>query len=564
MKKVLLLILLLTLVVLASVGCDLLDLPFLSKGTTTAEMTTTTTTAATTAPATTEAPWLLDLDLSDYVALDAEDYKNPAISLPSPEAITPADVEDYLVDLKFKVYKDSLVSLTSGTVAKNDTVLLRYRGEVNIGTADAPHFVEFFGGSNYLDSAAHSLRIGSNSFIAGFEDALIGIAIEETAITLEKDADKVVGVSGDVAYVTYKYSYTVEGAARSGTQSDRVDLRRDPDGNYTGISRYSSALRDALLGLHTGEYIKTGGENAAFTESFDITGDLVPEAVTLTDVQVVGVVTEERVAVIDVPFPEGYDEALGGKSARWYVAIERIDRLPAEAAEPSYTFVSEEIGITYDSLLALTGEDAVLTEAEISAIGEDTEKQKAAVLASYKDYILAVMRINQKNEVKEAVWEDFADYIIEAITVKGYPEKIRADYISAFRESAEQSYLQYSSYYTFYEFLAAYYGTTYFPDEDAIDAGFERIAEIELRYEMAVYAIAEAEGLGVAEGERASTAAAERRELIEYYKSAHGTEYTETELIEGGYTDRYLIESLYFSRTKDYITDLLFSRITVE
>ena len=92
MKKVLLLILLLTLVVLASVGCDLLDLPFLSKETTTAEMTTTTTTAATTAattaPATTEAPWLLDLDLSDYVALDAEDYKNPAISLPSPEAIT--------------------------------------------------------------------------------------------------------------------------------------------------------------------------------------------------------------------------------------------------------------------------------------------------------------------------------------------------------------------------------------------------------------------------------------------------------------------------------------------
>ena len=566
MKRFLLFTLLLTVAVLATAGCDLIaGLPFLG-GTTTAEVTTTatvttteevttttataTTTAVTTttaAPVTTEAPWILDLPLSDYITLEDADYKNVAITLPRYDKITMDDVDEYVETMRLT---DTLVTV-SGPVQKWDTAVIFYRGEVNLGTDDAPVWTEFLGGSNF-GGTAHSLKIGSGSFIPGFEDALCGLDPSATGITVSED--------GTVIYISATLTYTdSNGEPASGTWTDRVDLTKDTAGNYVGTSRYSTALRDALCGLATGEATASG---AVFTECFDIDGDLAPEEVTLSAVTVTSK-TNEVAAVINVPFPDPYQSnpALAGKSTRWYIVCTELKR--PTLADLDYTFVSKTLGITYASLIALSGDNAILTADEIAAIGDDADRQTAAVMAHYREYILKISAIRRESELREMLWEAFAEHILEAVEITAYPEAILDACAASFRKSAEATYTQYgyNYYYSFGEFLKLYYGEEYFPTADAIDAGFIKMAKIELGYEMAVYAIAAAEGLGVAAAERDAVAAAEMADLIEYYKTAYGTEYTPDELREAGITDRYLIENLYFTRVKAHVIDTLFDLI---
>lgn len=571
MRHFLLFSLLLTLAVLAAAGCDFVEglgLPFPGGGTTTEAVTTTeaitttteavttteattttapvttTVAATTTAPITTTAPWLLDLPLSDYITVEDTDYKNVALTLPSYPAITPADVDEYIEMMRLT---DTLVTV-SGPVRKWDVAVIYYRGEVNLGTADAPIWTEFLGGSNF-GGTAHSLEIGSNSFIPGFEDALIGLDPASTGVTVSED--------GTVIYISATLTYTdASGEPASGTWTDRVDLTKDTAGNYIGTSRYSTALRDALCGLATGEATASG---AVFTECFDIDGDLVPEEVTLSAVTVTAK-TNETAAVINVPFPDPYQNnpALAGKSTRWYIVCTELKR--PTLADLDYTFVSETIGITYASIIALSGDNAILTADEIAAIGDDAAGQAAAVMEHYREYILAVSNIRRENELRDTLWDTFAQHILDAVEIKAYPEAIRDAYAASFLESAETTYIQYGYYYyyAFDEFLSLFYGEEYFTVGGDTDAGFRKMAETEIAYEMAVYAIAEAEGLGVAEADREATAAAEMQELIEYYKTAYGVEYTPEELREAGITDRYLIENLYFTRVKAHIIDTLF------
>ena len=559
MKRLILFALFLAVAVFTTAGCDLVegfDIPFLNRSTT-AEVTTapTTTTAepattteaqtTTTAPVTTTAPWLLDLPLSDYITLEDADYKNVAITLPTYEKPTMEDVLAYIDDLR-----KTTVSV-SGPVQNGDTAVIYYRGEANLGTEDAPIWTEFLGGSNF-GSTAYALEIGSQSFIPGFEDALIGLDPAATSIETTE--------SGTVIYISATLTYTDEdGELASGTWTDRVNLTKDTEGSYIGVSRYSNALRDALCGLATGEATASG---AVFSECFDIDGDLVPEEITLTDVTVTAK-TNETALVFTVPFPDPYNNnpALAGKSTRWYIVFTDLQR--PTLCEIDYTFVSETVKITYASLIALTGDNEILTADEIAAIGDDADKQKAAVMEHYKDYLLTVSLLNWKSTVCNLLWEEFSDHILDAIEIKACPEAICDAYASSFCESAESIYAQqgYYYYYSFYEFLMLYYGESYFPDADSIDAGFKKMAEVEIAYEMAVYAIAEAEGLGVAADERNALAEAEMQDLIEYYKSAYGVEYTAEELREAGITEHYLIENLYFNRVKSYITDSLFDLI---
>ena len=133
--------------------------------------------------------WLLTENMNDYISLNADDYKKAVLTIDKVEEITMEDVDTYIRDAQIKAYADKLVTVNTGTVQDEDTVVLWYRGEVNLGTAEEPNWVEFLGGSNY-NSTAYSLRIGSGNFIPGFEEALIGVDITNTNINIVKGANK--------------------------------------------------------------------------------------------------------------------------------------------------------------------------------------------------------------------------------------------------------------------------------------------------------------------------------------------------------------------------------------
>ena len=560
MKRFLITAMLLILASLLLVGCDIKN-PFAPEGTsgvtttaktpTGAETTTAaSTTAATTAATTTAAPlpWLLDEPLADYITLPAEAYTNAALKLPSMPEPTNADVEAYILNAR----KTNTLLTVDGPIALGDTAEILYHGEANIGTADAPVWVEFLGGSNFGDDTAHSLVIGSNSFIPGFESALIGIDPKNTAILTARE----------VVYISASITYTdATGTEKTVAWQDRVDLTKD-GALYSGVSRYSDALRNALCTLAVGDYVNAAeGGRAVFSESFDVTGDLVAEAVTLSDVLVTKKQSESSF-MIEVPFPASYpnNTALAGKNARWHIIVKQVKR--PTLADLDYSLVSTKMGITYKMLTALVGEDAILTEAEIAEIGNDTAKREAAVMAHYKEYILRAMQASRENSIKEALWEAFAAHIIEAVVVKGYPEAQLADCAASFRADAKAQYEQYMANYgynifSFEEYVMAYYGKDYFPDEDSIDEGFCEMAKTELRYEMAIYYMADALGLGIAKEEREAFADEEMRQLIEYYNKTYGTGYTEEDMIKAGINDRVLIENAYFNRVKAHITEAL-------
>ncbi len=105
---------------------------------------------------------LYNLDLKEYVTLG--EYKNIPVDMSSDT------LKGYVEDLGNSDIEQAgaLSELKSGKVKKGDVANIDYKG-----TKDG---VAFEGGT----AEGYDLEIGSNSFIAGFEDGLIGVAIGDT------------------------------------------------------------------------------------------------------------------------------------------------------------------------------------------------------------------------------------------------------------------------------------------------------------------------------------------------------------------------------------------------
>lgn len=110
---------------------------------------------------------------SKYVSMDDSLYKSPEITLP---AYLNGD-ENAVAKYIERLCKENEVStgnqITDRAIEEGDTVAIYYEGWLD--------GEKFSGGSNMDDSAPYALKIGSGTFIAGFEDALIGIIPANTS-----------------------------------------------------------------------------------------------------------------------------------------------------------------------------------------------------------------------------------------------------------------------------------------------------------------------------------------------------------------------------------------------
>ena len=109
---------------------------------------------------------LYEIDLSGYVEIDEKYYKNYTVEI-KVNKVTDADVEAAIDQVL-----DSKQSLLPGTtpIKSGDTVYIFYTGYY---VDDAGEKVYFDGGSN-ADGTSYGLKIGSGSFIEGFESNMIG------------------------------------------------------------------------------------------------------------------------------------------------------------------------------------------------------------------------------------------------------------------------------------------------------------------------------------------------------------------------------------------------------
>lgn len=112
-------------------------------------------------------------DMTQYISINASDYKNTSVTLDKMYEVSNEGMTAY-IDMLCKEY--SVLSdekITDRAVVEGDTVMLYYEGYKD--------GVAFNGGSNMDDDSPHPLEIGSGNFIPGFEEALIGIIPSETS-----------------------------------------------------------------------------------------------------------------------------------------------------------------------------------------------------------------------------------------------------------------------------------------------------------------------------------------------------------------------------------------------
>ena len=123
------------------------------------------------------------------------DYKSISVTTEE-ETVTDQDIQDY-IDGDLEYYGEP-EHIMEGAVADGDSINIDY-----VGKMDGE---EFEGGSDQ----GHDLTIGSNSFIPGFEDQLIGMNVGETktiTVTFPEDYENNPDLAGKAAEFTVTYNY---------------------------------------------------------------------------------------------------------------------------------------------------------------------------------------------------------------------------------------------------------------------------------------------------------------------------------------------------------------------
>lgn len=167
-----------------------------------------------------------DYQAADYVTLG--EYKGLTVSL---DAMTVTD-EDIDEAVRYNVQlAGALETLTEGTVEEGDTANIDYEGKLN-GEA-------FDGGT----AKGYDLEIGSDTFIEGFEDGLIGVAVGETVdipLTFPENY-----MSEELAGKDVVFTVTVNEIKRMPELTD--DLANTiSEGEYTDAESYRNYIRTML------------------------------------------------------------------------------------------------------------------------------------------------------------------------------------------------------------------------------------------------------------------------------------------------------------------------------
>lgn len=164
---------------------------------------------------------------SDYVTLG--EYKGVEVEVPSVE-VTDEEVEEKVQSLLS--YYATTNDITEGTVEEGHTVNIDYTGYIND--------VQFDGGT----ATGASLTIGSNSFIDGFEDGLIGVNVGDT-VTLNLQFPDPYLNNPDYAGKDVVFEVKVNSIQETVLPELTDDFIAE-NTTYTTVDEYKAALRENL------------------------------------------------------------------------------------------------------------------------------------------------------------------------------------------------------------------------------------------------------------------------------------------------------------------------------
>ena len=459
-------------------------------------------------------------DLSAYINIGEKDYLNVPVSIETgiTRANAYAELSTALVALSDE--KLATIAKTDKAVAEDDIVALYYRGVILDAEGKE---IGFDGGTNFGDEKPTWLYIGSDSFIDGFEEALIGkipadsemVAVSEGVV--EEDDLIVLEIAGmygdDKVYMSYE---------NLAVKLDETDI-------------LTADMIAEIVGASVGEEL-------LFDLSIDVDGDKENDSVIFA--AKVEKKLEPKAEKISVKFPSDYqDTTLAGKDAFFYIVIEKLVSADAATVEAlGYT-----AGDNSENALLAGAEKALIAKYFESVSGNDNAEELEATI---------------KNAMWEAITGAEYDITYPAGTLAAYAKTEKNNLKYTFNSGSDSESLQ-STYKTLDGYAAYVYG-----DEDweaVIDADAKEFVKRKLIF----YSIAKALSVNSATKEEKNAMKADiEKAYVDYYvqmytiyNSIGGWGYT-TEMIDtlakndaqatvGSMSDTFITESVIREKILD-------------
>ena len=373
-------------------------------------------------------------DLSQYVSIDS-DYKNLKVEI---DIAKPRDIDVDVAIINMLYSDKSETPLYNGgyvtypNISVGDAVDIWYRGYL---LGDDGEKIEVAGMSNFGNASPHTLNIGSNAFIPGFEYNLIGADTKNSPKFVKITEGKL--AENQVAYVTYTKVKGTDESTKTTESNIRIDLSGDVDADF------GSGVKETMLTLAVGDKVDINTTIDGTSYSYrDFTVNFVTEC-------------ETNPILVECYFPYDYQQTnLRNETAYFEVYV--VGAIEYKCPEFTDEYLTDKINnkkinVTLDELNKYDGETLV---AKYRAFAEKT--------------MTDLYQNTYDSMAEEAVW----DKIVSLAKVSKYPtelvEEIYQSYIDEikyeFKTTGGQltnSYTgQAQTYSTFDTFAAAYVGVS--------------------------------------------------------------------------------------------------------
>ena len=480
----------------------------------------------------------LKSNLSKYVSISENDYKSFTleVDVAKPREV---DLHSSILSLITANKGDAIegpgqmvnsgVSITPGSIVK-----LWYRGYILDNDGNE---VVVDGLTNYDQSGAAELEIGSLYFPAGFELGLIDYYLDRNRTRFEKLTDGVM-TSDMVVYVNYTKTLTSSGT-KTESKNIRLDLSEDID------AEYGQGFKDHILSMSIGA-----------DKEFGITD---PKGVHYTYKLTVNFATEcenaDDVLVLDSYFSYNTsNDVLKNQDVKFEVFVESVRRFEYDEFNDEFVqkiIDKKESKATLEIVNSYEGE--TLTDRFVEYLKDELDKTYTKLY-------------NQA--VEEALW----NYLHEKATVKRYPkskvDSIYTDYLSDLEREYEfnggqlwsSSQNKYVTYNTLDAYAVAYYGFVKSDEYATWRDYLYGVSESFVGERLIFYYIMDKVGF--------APSSAEIEQGIEDKKQEYITEYIEQYLQSEGKTEKHFTEEEYAAyvaeRTKevlDYYDDAHFEEM---
>lgn len=478
-------------------------------------------------------------DLSRYVPLLRSDYEDLTIEIDL-DHVTEADVERRI--LQTLVANKNKTALYNGTsdrnrpIALGDMVKIWYRGYY----MEDGKRVEFDGGNNIVSENTteenRTLEIGAGSFVAGFEQGLIGIVPEDYS-DLVKITKGEIGAS-DTVYL--RMSATFPDGTTYKNKTVKVDLS-DP----MLEEKFGVGFAERVVGKSIGNML------GSFTTELRGASAGLSTAI-FSDVCVLFKTTgEEKPLTVEARFPLNHaEEELKGREVFFEVYISGV--VHYDTPELTESFLTEKLSLTKEKLASYEGED---------------------MIGKYRSYVheTLVEEYNEKRDkiIEDAVWAKMKEVAKKAETPRRAVRMMYEEYLLEFENDFEYYKGVYG--YTSIEQFAA--DTLSISDGSRYKDYIWTMAQSATAEKMTLYYAIQLEGIVPTDDETAAMVAEKKDEMLAYYRDEYyGDKYDRAnyksdaeyekaiEELKGQvfstYDEQYFIEEVHYAHAMKHLVTL--------